>query len=376
MKGRTQDAPLALLVFVEPTPYRMGLIRRIAERSPLVPEVVFIGADVSQSWRQSLSGVSASFLPAGTLASAVVIARKLWTRRYRLVHLAGWGGHGVLLCTWMLALWHRLPLFVESDTQLPVVLAPWKRAIKRLVYPALFRTPRKFFAGGTRQVAYFHHYGVPGDRIVIDGLTVDVTEIIDRSECLKKGGAASAIRASFGLTVAQTVFIFVGRLERYKGIEDLLKAFDALNSNHPETALLVVGDGSERSRVVAAAGSNASIRYLGRLDYERVIQAYNCADVAVVPSLNEPWGLVVNEAMAVGLPVIASDRVGCVDDLVRHGKTGLIYDAGSVEDLGQSMLNLLQAPQKRSAMGLAGRRLISGWTLELQAQKIVAAWDL
>jgi glycosyltransferase involved in cell wall biosynthesis len=105
-----------------------------------------------------------------------------------------------------------------------------------------------------------------------------------------------------------------------------------------------------------------------------VIRAYNCADIGVVPSIFEPWGLVVNEAMAVGLPVIASDRVGCVDDLVKHGKTGMVYHAGSPEELSRVMLHLLESPKKRIQMGLGGRRLISGWTLEQQARTTVAAW--
>jgi glycosyltransferase involved in cell wall biosynthesis len=364
-----------LLLYVEPTPYRLGLIRRIAECSPLPLEVLFIAANVSQSWNLSLHGTSASYLPPGTLAASIEIAKRLSARRHCLTQIAGWGGRGVLISAWMLAWWYRVPLYVESDTQLPVGLPLWKRAIKRLVYPLLFKIPKKFYAAGSRQALYFRHYGVENDRIVIDRMTVDVVDIMRRSNALREQRTVSGVRREFGLSSEQTVFVYVGRLESYKGIESLLAAFDCLHRTHPQAALLIVGDGPERTRVESAAKDNQSIRYAGRLDYDQVVRAYNCGDAAVVPSQFEPWGLVVNEAMASGLPVIVSDRVGCVDDLIRHGETGLVYRAGSVDELSLCMGQLAQDSEGRRAMGAAGQRLISGWTLEQEARTIVAAWE-
>ena len=374
-EGSPVEARSALLIYVEPTPYRLGLIRNIAQCLTVSPEVLFIASNVSQQWNLTLNETSAAYLPAGTLAAAYEIGRRLATGRYRLVQLAGWSGRGVLICAWLLAWWHRVPIFVESDTQLPLGLPLWKRVVKRLVYPLLFRIPRKVFAAGSRQAAYFRYYGVDSERIVIDQMTVDVSDIMSRSNALREKVSMADLRKEFGLRAGQTVFIFVGRLELYKGIGCLLEAFGKLSQLNPEASILIVGDGPERARVEAAAKGNESILYAGRLDYEKVIRAYNCSSVAVVPSLFEPWGLVVNEAMAVGLPVIASDRVGCVDDLVRHDKTGLVFPSDSTEALRVSMCQLLQDPQKCNAMGAAGRQLISGWTLEHQARKIVAAWE-
>ena len=374
MGDRSFHEQSALFIYIEPTPYRLGMLRRIAECSTLPLEVLFVAANVSQSWDLSLQGTPASYLPRGTLAAMIEIARRLSTRRYRLVQLAGWGGAGVLICAWLLAWWYRVPVFVESDTQLPIGLPLWKRAIKRLVYPLLFRIPQKFFAAGSRQAAYFRHYGVRNERIVIDRMTVDVTDIMGRSVALTEQWARPGARKEFGLSAEQTVFIYVGRLESYKGIDSLVVAFNRLRGTHSQIALLIVGDGPERERVEYAAIETDSIRYVGRLNYEQVVRAYNCADVCVVPSMVEPWGLVVNEAMAAGLPVIASDRVGCVDDLVRHDETGLVYRAGSDDALSLCMERLVQDPVKRGAMGASGRRLISGWTLEQEARIIVSAW--
>ena len=88
----------------------------------------------------------------------------------------------------------------------------------------------------------------------------------------------------------------------------------------------------------------------------------------------EPWGLVVNEAMAAGLPVIASERVGCVDDLVVDGKTGVVIGADSPSSLAKAMTRLADDAPLRQAMGVAARQRISSWTIEAEAKIVVGAW--
>jgi glycosyltransferase involved in cell wall biosynthesis len=364
----------ALLIYIEPTPYVLGLIRQIAECSKAPVEVLFIGANMSQPWNLSLRGISASYLPHTTIAAALEIFRKLSAGQYSLLHLAGWA-HWTLLLALLLAWYHRIPVFIESDTQLAIGLPLWKRVFKRLFYPLLFRIPTRVLPGGSRQAAYFRHYGVQSDRIVKVQMTVDVADIMRRSNIISEQKARPRLRKEFGFSESQTVFIYVGRLEPHKGIEIMLDAFDELSRTHPGAALLVVGEGPERKRVAAAARVNESIHYVGRLDYDHVIRAYNCADVAVVPSIFEPWGLVVNEAMAVGLPSVASDRVGCVDDLVKHGETGVIFSAGSRQRLKDSMQFLVEHSEKRKTMGNQAQQLIAGWTLENWARNTVDAWS-
>lgn len=375
MGNKTDQARAALLIYIEPTPYVLGLIRCIANCSEAPVEALFVTANVSQPWNLTLRDASASYLPMGTFVAALEIAKKLSTGQYGLLHLAGWG-HPTLLLVLLLGWHHRIPVFLESDTPLPLDLPLWKRAFKRLFYPYLFRIPAKVLPGGRRQTEYLRHYGVSNGRLVTAHMTVDVAEIMRCSDEMRAQGDKPALRRKFGLSESQTVYIFVGRLETYKGIGSLLEAFGAVTQTRSDVALLIVGDGCERMQVEAAARENNFVKYAGRLEPDDVIQAYVCADIALVPSTFEPWGLVVNEAMAVGLPVIASDRVGCVDDLVRHGETGLVFPSGSAEKLGESMLYLLENPETRTEMGEAGRRLISGWTLEEQARITVEAWRL
>ena len=363
------------MLYVEPTPYILGLIRCISASSPFCTEVGFTAENLSQQWNLPLSGADAFVLPKGALAASLAVSRRLLSGRYCLLHLAGWGGAALkmaLLWSWVL----RIPAVLESDTPLTAHTSLWKRVVKRAVYPLMFGIPRRFLPGGSLQRDYLKHYGVPEDRISIAGMTVDVAAILKQSGELAKLGSRAGFRSRCGIVDGHAVFIFVGRLEPHKGIADLLRAFSMLSASRSDTNLLIAGEGSERPSVEAAAKSNPAIKYLGRLVGQEVIEAMDSADVAVLPSTFEPWGLVVNEAMAAGLTVIASDRVGCRADLVRHEQTGLVFAAGSAERLRDAMEYLADNPGDRKRMAVRARVLINDWTLENWARNIAQAWEL
>ena len=155
---------------------------------------------------------------------------------------------------------------------------------------------------------------------------------------------------------------------------DLLQAFENIITDQP-VQLAIVGDGTLKETVLQAERDVPGVRALGRLADDALLDTYFAADVAVLPSHFEPWGLVVNEAMAAGLPVIVSDRVGCAADLIHSGETGLIFPAGHVEGLENAMLRLMSDRPLRERMSKNARRLISGWTLENEARIITSTWD-
>jgi glycosyltransferase involved in cell wall biosynthesis len=130
-----------------------------------------------------------------------------------------------------------------------------------------------------------------------------------------------------------TRFLFVGRLIESKGLNVLLEAFRRFETGE----LWIVGDGPLRGPIEAMAAQNPRIRFLGYLDGDALADAYRQADVLVVPSLYEPWGLVVHEGLAYGLPAIVTDQVGAGDDLVDAGVNGYIVAAGSSPALADAM---------------------------------------
>jgi glycosyltransferase involved in cell wall biosynthesis len=245
--------------------------------------------------------------------------------------------------------------------------------VKRRVYPWIFRIPKVFLPGGSRQAAYLREFGVPPSRIEIARMTSDVSAITAHAAAFTPTRRASILRAH-GLEEDRVRILYVGRLEPHKGVADLLDAFDGLQDEIPMAQLLIAGSGGLQGLVEAAAAQSEAIRYLGHLSGERVWDAYAAADIFVLPSRSEPWGLVVNEAMAAGLPVIATDRVGCVDDLVQNGITGTVVPAESRDHLRQAMKALVVDAALRRRMGSAGVAAISSWTLDGAAANTIRAW--
>jgi glycosyltransferase involved in cell wall biosynthesis len=130
-----------------------------------------------------------------------------------------------------------------------------------------------------------------------------------------------------------TRYLFVGRLIERKGLDVLLDAFARVEGGE----LHIAGDGPLRPMVEAAAARDPRIRDAGHVAGEALARAYAEADVLIVPSLYEPWGLVVHEGLAYGLPVITTDQVGAADDLIEHDVNGYVAAAGSAEELREAM---------------------------------------
>jgi len=176
-------------------------------------------------------------------------------------------------------------------------------------------------------------------------------------------GALAAARASAGAEAGQPLLLFVGRLEREKGVRVLLEAFTQTR----EGRLAVVGEGPLRDEVERAG---ARVRALGRLPRERLPALYAAADALVVPSIptatfREPWGLVANEAMLQGTPVIATDAVGAAaGGLVNHGRNGLVVPAGDAAAVAGAIGTLLGDPGLRERLGVAARADVAGFSEE------------
>ncbi len=126
-------------------------------------------------------------------------------------------------------------------------------------------------------------------------------------------------------------YIYVGRLSSEKNVEELINNFNVLGNT-----LYVVGDGPMAEHLKNKANQN--IKFLGHVNNSDLHKIYRMADVFILPSLSEPWGLVVEEALTSGLPLIVSDRVGCKNDLVIALGTGIVF---SVSNGGKTMIDAI-----------------------------------
>lgn len=358
---------MRLLIYVEPTSYLMPLWREIKARSSVETRIVFLEENLTQPWNLDLQDdTDIEILRGNSVTKLLRLLQLIGQSDVKLVGLAGWG-HSLLMAALLFAWVRRIPVTVESDTQFNSTTAAWRRALKSLVLPVMFHIPKLFFPAGTRQAAYFMRYGVDQDKIRIAQMTVDVRSIMKQVDlCREK------MTSSRNMPVT---FLYVGRLEAYKGIHDLLDAFIHLIRQGEKGRLVIVGNGGLSKLVESVAFDHPAIEYLGRLSGEALMHVYSQADVFVLPSRMEPWGLVINEALAASLPVIATDRVGCVDDLVRDGGNGWIVPCANPVRLADAMRIFIKQPETAERMGQISRQMISNWTIEDEVRILMTAWD-
>jgi len=165
-------------------------------------------------------------------------------------------------------------------------------------------------------------------------------------------------------------FLFAGRLVPEKGIFDLLRAYATLTPEiRKNMGLVFVGDGVERSALLqsALAITPGCIHLAGFAQRERLATYYALADVFVFPTHTDVWGMVVNEAMACGLPVISSNAAGCVADLVENGWNGRVVSTGDVGQLVCAMNELALDPELRALMGKRSQERIQHYSPEAWA---------
>ena len=190
-----------------------------------------------------------------------------------------------------------------------------------------------------------------------------------RRRSLEAGSGRQRLLEEFGLEAGRPVVLFASKLQRRKRCSDLVSAYALYAETCGREAapyLLIVGDGEERKGLEAEVQARdlSGVRFCGFRNQSELPGFFDLADVFVLPSEHEPWGLVVNEAMNAGTAVIVSDDVGCYPDLVRDGVEGCVFPVGNVEALRQALERVLRSPEVARAMGERARERIASWNFE------------
>lgn len=200
----------------------------------------------------------------------------------------------------------------------------------------------------------------------------DDPQALEREELLASHGATG-----------RKVLLYVGRLQPYKGVHHLLEAMPAVAAAHPDALLFVVGGayyGSRRTSAYSrrlqrmARRLRGHVRFVPYEPHDRVARWFRAADIAVVPSsAREAFGLVNAEAMASGVPVVATNAGG-IGEVVAHGETGLLVPLRNVPDgLAAAVSELLRDPERMRAYGEAGRRrALTFFTWQATAMRLAA----
>jgi glycosyltransferase involved in cell wall biosynthesis len=234
------------------------------------------------------------------------------------------------------------------------------------------------FAAGTPQRAYLLRLGMPAARIRLGCDVVDNQHFADGAA--RARGDAEAVRCRLGLPLRY--FLCAGRLVANKDPGLVLDAFAALLKRRPRTPehLVFAGDGPLRPMLEAARqrlGLGARVHLPGFAAYADLPALYGLASAAVVASrCCEPWGLVINEAMAAGLPVLVSRACGAAADLVQEGCNGWTFAPGDADGLAALMARVVDDPPAAARLGANGAALIQAWSPAGFAREALALADI
>lgn len=325
-----------------------------------------------------LGGYTHSFLPNRAARPGVYefrgcdtpgVGERLTEGKFDVGIVCGWH----LLSYWQTAWACRrrgIPVLVRGDSQLGTHRGAVKRAGKRALYPWMLRAFDGFLSPGQRHREYLRYYAVPDARIHAVPHFVDV----ERFRASAVAADRAAVRRDLGVRDGDRVVLFVGRLVAFKRPLDAIEAVARLGDEARGIVVAVVGAGPLADTMVKRAGElGVRMVMLGFQNQAALPGFYAAADVLVLPSdANESWGLVVNEAMACGLPAVVSDAAGCAPDLVDDGATGYRYPCGSVAALAVALgraLSLADSPRCRAAL----EAKMAAHTAERAAQGTLAA---
>lgn len=259
-------------------------------------------------------------------------------------------------CGWRTALW------VEVTFDSWVRRRRWKETLKW----AAFQRADGIITAGQDGREFVMGYGVVSERIHIVRCVVDVKYFA--SEVAVARASRDAIRSNLGLS--GVVFVFVGRLWKGKGTGPLLAAYEALARDLPnDTSLLLVGDGPEQARIARLATSvGHRVKLVGFHQQAELPRLYAASDVFVFPTLGDPYGLVVDEAMATGLPIISTTAAGEIRERVVDGVNGYLVPPNDPAALTAAMRRLAADPALRSKMGARSAKMIADYTPDRWAE--------
>jgi glycosyltransferase involved in cell wall biosynthesis len=240
----------------------------------------------------------------------------------------------------------------------------WRELAKRW----FFHWCNGFFCYGVRSREYLLSYGVSESKIAIRCQAAALPRGYSSAKVL------SHYQSDWEGRADEPHFLYVGRLSAEKGLEDLFQAFCAVKTVYPRAQLDLVGTGPLaeplKSRAVAL-GMGTAISFLGTKSLEDISALFLNCTALVLPSLSEPWGLVVNESLSYGCPVVVSSACGCVPDLVMEGLTGYSFEAGNVGALQRSLESVMQLSVSRKSVARHCLAVIANYTPERSATQIL-----
>lgn len=380
-------------LFSHPIQYFAPLFRTLAARSNVDLTVYYCSRQGVDEYRDAefgtnvkwdiplLEGYRYQFLsnwrcniPVGSFFSLInpSIVRELRKERYDAIVIHGYSH----LTNWLAFLAAKVvgtAILLHGESHLLDVRPPAIRMSKKILLRLLMKWIDAGLYIGSRNQEFYKHYGLSEGRLHGAPYTVDNAYFQAQAKVLSC--QRQKLRALLGVHDDRPIILFVGKLIPKKQPLQLLRAFSRVRRKH-QCALVFVGDGALRSEIEQAVSSEAipNVHITGFLNQSELPKAYAAGDLLVLSSAwGETWGLVANEAMNFGLPIIVSNKVGCAGDLVRDGDNGYVVPWNDLDALNIVIGTLIADAGLRHSFGQRSFEVIEGWGIEQTANGIVQA---
>jgi 1,2-diacylglycerol 3-alpha-glucosyltransferase len=367
-------------------PYRIPVFNVLAQRTGLDLHVIFLAEtdETLRQWRVYKDEIRFSYqvLPSWRWRagkSSFLVNRGLWSALNKVkLEVLICGGYAYA-ASWEALLWARrqgveFVLWSESNRH----DARRRRAAVEWLKTYFLRHCDRFVVPGKASFEYLRSLGAAASNIVTAPNAVDNRWYAAQAESVRSHAAAfrEKMRLKLKLKLPLRFILFVGRLVREKGVFDLLAGYAKLEGGvRSEVGLVFAGDGVAKEELMQQAKlvSPGAVCFPGFAQREDLAGLYALAEALVLPTHSDPWGLVVNEAMACGLPIIASSVAGCSADLVEDGWNGYVVPPRDLEKLRVAMETVVRQPELRRQMSARSLERIQNYSPEACAEGLAAA---
>ena len=234
-----------------------------------------------------------------------------------------------------------------------------------------YESKRVVVASNSMRYEIEEHFHVPSEKIDVIPNAIDIERFqrhVDRVQ----------VRSKYGVGMDEKLILFIGRLVPQKGVEHMIKAVPDVVREHPEARFMIIGEGWSRGyleSLVASMSCGDKVRFVGFLPDQDLVDLTLSADVLVVPSSYEPFGIVALEGMAAGVPVVASN-VGGLSEIIEHDKTGVLVYPRNPRSIAWGINRVLSDPAYSSRLIQNAKRKISEiYTWDAVAERTIKVYE-
>lgn len=290
-----------------------------------------------------------------------------------LISMSGWGSLSTMTAFACCKL-SGIPYFLYGDASFIETDDSPRFHVRNAIFRRVLEGSAGCMTMGTLNDAYYRHYGMPAEKLFLMPYAIDNERFIRQSAEARPRRAE--LRALYKIPTDLALVVFSGKLIERKNPMLLIEAMERM-THREQAGIVFVGDGAERGRLEAYVNDRGlnNVFFTGFVNQTELPGVLTMCDIFALPSNYDPRGTVANEAMACGLPIVISDRVGIYGegDILREGENGFVIPPRDSGRLAEVLDRLVGDPDLRSRMGARSVEIIRTWDFESDVQGILEA---